>query len=91
MCQPSCVNAICTLDGCICHVGFFNISNSECIKNCSEGFVWFVDDCVEEVDLEIFEDDSTTELFNKFTEEEELVSSNETSYEDEFDVLGTSG
>lgn len=89
MCSPSCVNGICTEDGCICHQGFYNISDFECIKNCSEGFVWFVDDCVNEDDLKIFED-QTTESLN-VTEDEEVVSSQETSYEDEFDVLSTSG
>lgn len=69
MCEPACINGICTKDGCKCHDGFYNISSFECTKNCSEGFVFVYDDCVEG-DLEMFEDEtstmSTTVLEEKF-------------------------
>lgn len=74
-CIPQCINAICTDKGCICHENFYNISDHECIKNCSEGFKWVYDDCIEESFFELFETDdsegidvSTTELVTSYKE-----------------------
>lgn len=50
--------------------------------------MFFVDECVEESELLLFDDESSTV---RATTDEDLVSSNEASYEDErdenFDVL----
>lgn len=63
MCSPMCVNGICTEHGCICHENFYNISEYECVKNCSEGFKWMYDECMEESSFDMFEtvDTRTTE------------------------------
>lgn len=75
MCSPQCINGVCTEDGCICHENFYNISDYECIKNCSEGYKWIYDECIEESTFDSFETDdgeeishdkSTTETFTSF-------------------------
>ncbi|KAL7043382.1 hypothetical protein ACKWTF_001485 [Chironomus riparius] len=62
MCDPPCMNGVCTTDGCICHENFYMIADNECIKNCSEGYMWLHDDCVENFDFNNFDDESTTEM-----------------------------
>jgi hypothetical protein len=82
MCVPSCVNGICTEDGCKCYDGFYNTSEFECTKNCSDGFVFLFDECIEEGEFELFGDETSV----RSTTNEDLFSSNESSYEDNFDV-----
>lgn len=51
MCDPPCINGICTEDGCVCHNNFYNISGHECAKHCPPGFKWMFDECFEERDF----------------------------------------
>ncbi|KAG5675232.1 hypothetical protein PVAND_005153 [Polypedilum vanderplanki] len=67
MCDPQCINAICTENGCKCHEGFYNISSYECIKNCSVGYTWVYDECMPEQDLDFEEIETTTEEIIKTT------------------------
>lgn len=69
-CQPQCINSICTESGCQCHEDYdTKISDYECIKNCSEGFKWVHDECMEDIEFDsddfhglmIFDDETTTE------------------------------
>lgn len=62
MCEPMCINGVCTEDGCICHENFYSISDFECIKNCSEGFTWVYDECIEDMTFDSggVEDETTT-------------------------------
>lgn len=62
MCSPQCINGVCTENGCICHENFYNISDYECIKNCSEGLKWVYDDCIEESTFDSFETDDGEEI-----------------------------
>ena len=57
MCNPPCINGVCTEDGCVCHKNFYNISKHECIKDCNEGFKWVYDDCIEDNSQELFGND----------------------------------
>lgn len=76
MCNPTCINAICTEDGCMCHDGFYSVNEYECAKNCSEGFIWLVDECIEEMSFD--SEEETTNFGSSTTQFEGL-----TSYEDE--------
>lgn len=57
MCNPSCINGICTTDGCKCLEGFYEISDNECKKNCSDGYFAIGEDCYEEEFTKMFEID----------------------------------
>lgn len=78
-CNPQCINGICTENGCICHEGFFNVSDYECGKNCSEGFLWIVDDCYEEFSFDSETFDVVT--FQAVTDDEQVLSFEEDSRE----------
>lgn len=91
MCNPMCINSICLAeDGCQCHDDFYKISDYECIKNCSIGFKWVHDECMEENlgfessenedGLMIFDEEKTT------TTEAVMASYEETSESSENDV-----
>lgn len=79
MCSPGCINGVCTEKGCICHENFYHVSDHECIKNCSEGFTWVYDECIENSSIELFEDTndsegifaSTTEMITSYEETSE--------------------
>lgn len=68
MCDPMCINGVCTENGCKCHETFFNISNNVCIKNCSVGFTWMYDECVEESSFELFEDGENVDATSTATD-----------------------
>jgi hypothetical protein len=78
ICDPPCINGYCTSDGCKCRENFYNISDYECIKNCSDGFVWLYDECVENFNFEEVTEESTVEtttiMLTTTTEEESTVS-----------------
>lgn len=78
-CDPPCINGVCTEDGCLCRDNFYSINDYECIKNCSEGFKWLYDDCVEEMSGESNEGDVDESLFD---DELSTTVISLTSYED---------
>ena len=90
-CSPQCVNGVCTEAGCICHEDFYNISSHECIKNCSEGFQWVYDECIDVIDLgsgensyDIFDEAITTESkYYEDTSETTFSTHEETSVNDD--------
>jgi hypothetical protein len=91
MCDPPCINGVCTEHGCICHEHFpINISDHECIKNCSEGFTFMYDDCIDNDDFEIFQDTTTSttsseetfDIIYQYTTSESITSYEETSDDD---------
>lgn len=70
-CDPTCINAVCTSDGCICHENFVPISGSECVRNCTEGFTAVGDDCIDTseytnmFDFDESENDNFTTVFGE--------------------------
>lgn len=83
MCSPQCINGVCTENGCICHETFHNISDHECIKNCSEGFKWVYDDCIDDSPFDSFENDDDEEFSLERTTK--LFTSYESSTDDDSD------
>jgi hypothetical protein len=97
MCSPPCINGICLEDGCKCHKDFYNISAYECIKNCSEGFKWVHDECMEDIsfdsgenndlddqdDLMTVDDETTTKMSKTTSEENSNESNDDTDDEDD--------
>jgi hypothetical protein len=89
MCNPSCIHGICTKEGCKCHEGFFEISEFECQKNCSEGYIAIGESCVEATDYtEIFgnNEDEDEHKTTKSGDENELeTTENDNEDEDDYD------
>lgn len=86
MCDPQCINGICLEGGCVCHENFYNISDYECIKNCTAGTKWVFDECIEYSSFEVFGTEEIEEFFNATSSTEPVTSYEETS-EDESDAF----
>lgn len=85
MCEPQCVNGVCTENGCICHADFYNISSFECVKNCTNGTKWVYDECIEEMSFDMDETDDDEDIFDDESTTIEQITSYEemTEIEDE--------
>lgn len=72
-CDPQCINAICTSEGCVCHENFIKISDSECVRNCTEGFTAIGDDCFETEFTNMFDadNDNFTTVFGENDDDED--------------------
>lgn len=93
LCNPSCINGVCTNDGCKCHEGFFNISNYECTKSCEDGFELIDGFCEQDlmsmelnVDSTILDDyDSITvaseDNYSPYHSGPDYISENDSSYD----------
>lgn len=91
ICNPPCINGYCTVDGCICHENFYNISEYECERSCDEGYIVVGNDCMDKFEYDrlfgITELEETTPEFVVLSTVTESTTITETTTEEELTTV----